>query len=174
MRCTTRVVLLLTISLCTAYTACAQTSAAPEDARPWFERCLVGMEVGTTGAQFGYSDLHETIYASRFNGHDIVEHAVSADVEYLVIWARDGDWAYYDSKVARKCPGLGARDVLLVRVQNEPGQLGRVLAALAARNLNIEYGYSSGGPDDEKGLVLVPSDMEAALEALTEFTPGPR
>jgi len=69
---------------------------------------------------------------------------------------------------------VGARDVLLVRVQNEPGQLGRVLAALAARNLNIEYGYSSGGPDDEKGLVLVPSDMEAALEALTEFTPGPR
>ena len=69
---------------------------------------------------------------------------------------------------------VGARDVLLVRVQNEPGQLGRVLAALAARNLNIEYGYSSGGPDDEKGLVLVPSDMESALEALTEFTPGPR
>ncbi|HOO19876.1 MAG TPA: ACT domain-containing protein [Kiritimatiellia bacterium] len=67
---------------------------------------------------------------------------------------------------------VGARDVLLVRVQNEPGQLGRVLAALAARNLNIEYGYSSGGPDDEKGLVLVPSDMEAAMAALAAFRPG--
>lgn len=109
---TTRVVLLLAISLGTTYSACAQTPAASANARPWFERCLVGMEVGTTGAQFGYSDLHETIYASRFNGHDIVEQAVSANVEYLVIWARDGDWAYYDSKVARKCPGLGERDVL--------------------------------------------------------------
>jgi hypothetical protein len=37
---------------------------------------------------------------------------VAAHVEYLVIWARDGDWAYYNSKVADKCPGLGTRDVL--------------------------------------------------------------
>jgi hypothetical protein len=65
---------------------------------------------------------------------------------------------------------VAARDVLLIRVENEPGQLGRVLAALAARNLNIEYGYSSGGPDDEKGLVLVPSDMDAALDALADFS----
>ena len=61
---------------------------------------------------------------------------------------------------------VGAREVLLVRVENEPGQLGRVLAALAERNLNIEYGYSSGGPGDEKGLVLVPSDLDEALDAL--------
>ena len=70
------------------------------------------MEVGTTGAQFGYSDLHDTQYASRFNGRDIVQKCVEANVEYLVIWTRDGDWAYYDSQIVRKCPGLGARDVL--------------------------------------------------------------
>lgn len=64
---------------------------------------------------------------------------------------------------------VGARDVLLVRVENEPGRLGRLLAALAARNLNLEYGYSSGGPGDEKGLVLVPSDMDKALGALEEL-----
>lgn len=64
---------------------------------------------------------------------------------------------------------VGARDVLLVRVENEPGQLSRLLAALAARNLNLEYGYSSGGPGDEKGLVLIPSDMDKALGALAEL-----
>lgn len=61
---------------------------------------------------------------------------------------------------------VAAREVLLIRVANEPGELGRVLTTLAAYNLNIEYGYSSGGPGDEKGLVLVPSDTAVALEVL--------
>ena len=63
---------------------------------------------------------------------------------------------------------VAAREVLLIQVANEPGELGRVLQSLAAHNLNIEYGYSSGGPDDEKGLVLVPSNVDAALEVLRE------
>ena len=63
---------------------------------------------------------------------------------------------------------VAAREVLLIRVANEPGELGRVLTALAAHNLNIEYGYSSGGPDEEKGLVLVPSDVDAALAVLRQ------
>ena len=58
--------------------------------------------------------------------------------------------------------------MLLILVANEPGELGLVLKMLADHNLNIEYGYSSGGPDDEKGLVLVPSDIDAALEVLRQ------
>lgn len=61
---------------------------------------------------------------------------------------------------------VAAREVLLIRVANEPGELGRVLNALARHDLNIEYGFSSGGPNDEKGLVLVPSDVARALEVL--------
>ena len=61
---------------------------------------------------------------------------------------------------------VAAREVLLIRVANEPGELARMLAALAQHNLNIEYGYSAGGPGDEKGLVLVPSDVDAALDVL--------
>ena len=61
---------------------------------------------------------------------------------------------------------VAAREVLLVRVANEPGELARMLEALAQHNLNIEYGYSSGGPGNEKGLVLVPSDVDAALAVL--------
>ncbi len=86
--------------------------AATVDTLPWFQRCLVGMEVGPTGAQFGYSDRDEMLYASRFNGRDITRLCRDANVEYLVIWARDGDWAYYNSQVVPKCPGLGERDVL--------------------------------------------------------------
>ncbi len=84
----------------------------PESTQRWYEKHLVGMEVGPTGAQFGYSEPTDVVYARRFNGRDIVRKCVEANSEYLVIWARDGDWAYYDSKVARKCPGLGERDVL--------------------------------------------------------------
>lgn len=64
---------------------------------------------------------------------------------------------------------VAARDVLLVRVENEPGQLAGVLEALAERGLNVDYGYSSGGPGGEKGLVLVPSDVDAAIEALGQL-----
>lgn len=64
---------------------------------------------------------------------------------------------------------VAARPVLLVQAANEPGELGRVLAALARRNVNVEYGYSSGGPGAEKGFVLVPSDMDKALRAMEEL-----
>ncbi len=77
----------------------------------WYQTNLVGMEVGPTGAQFG-SDPSDTNYAARFNGADIVRHCVEANGEYLVIWARDGEYAYYNSRLQPKCPGLGERDVL--------------------------------------------------------------
>lgn len=77
----------------------------------WYERCLVGMEVGPTGAQFG-SDPTDVGYAANFNGVDVVRACLAANSEYVVIWARDGEYAYYDSKVMPKCPGLGERDVL--------------------------------------------------------------
>ena len=64
---------------------------------------------------------------------------------------------------------VAVRDVLRVQVANEPGAMGRVLTALAGRNLNIEYGYSAGGPGDEKGLVLVVADVDAALAALADI-----
>ena len=72
------------------------TNAADE---PWFTRSLVGMEVGPTGAQFGHSDKGDTRYCARFDGREIVRRCVAAHCDYLVIWARDGDYAYYDSKL---------------------------------------------------------------------------
>ena len=78
---------------------------------PWYEKHLIGMEVGPTGAQWG-SDLRDTGYAAEFSGTDIVAKQIEIGSEYLVIWGRDGEWAYYDSKLMPKAPGLGDRDPL--------------------------------------------------------------
>ena len=53
------------------------------------------MEVGPTGAQSG-SDPKDLGYAARFDGPAVVQRCVQAGCEYVVIWARDGEYAYYD------------------------------------------------------------------------------
>lgn len=80
--------------------------------RAWFESALVGIETGPTGAQFGHSDTNDTRYCARFNGREIVRQGVAAHSEYLGLWVRHGDYAYYDSKLLPKAPGLGSRDPL--------------------------------------------------------------
>lgn len=85
-------------------------SGATEPA--WYRDVLVGLEVGPTGAQFGNSDPEDRVYCRHFDGQEIVRRSVEAGAEYLVIWARDGDYAYYDSKLLPKAPGLEDRDVL--------------------------------------------------------------
>ena len=99
------------------FAALASVQAFPSHAqdttdRPWFERSIVGMEVGPTGAQFGHSDPQDTRYCKVWNGKEIVEACVQANAEYLVLWLRDGDYAYYNSKLLPKAPGLGDRDPL--------------------------------------------------------------
>lgn len=83
---------------------------------PWYERCLVGMEVGPTGAQWG-SDPRDIGYAASFSGADIVAKQMEVGSEYLVLWGRDHEWAYYDSTLMPKCPGLGDRDPLREAVE---------------------------------------------------------
>jgi hypothetical protein len=93
-------------------TGSVRPSAHGAEAPAWFARALVGMEVGPTGAQFGHSDSNDLRYAARFDGREIVRRCVAAHSEYLVLWVRDGDYAYYNSKLLPKAPGLGARDPL--------------------------------------------------------------
>lgn len=102
----------ITLSLC--FAALFSRPQTPEKA--WFRTALVGMEVGPTGAQSG-SDPDDKGYAARFNGREIVQKCVEAGCEYVVIWARDGEYAYYDSKLQPKAPGLGRRDVLREAVE---------------------------------------------------------
>lgn len=99
--------------LALAHPANAQTQAVPASDRDtaWFQRSLVGLEVGPTGSQFGGTPKDKG-FATKFNGRDIVRATKDGGAEYLVIWAREGDWAFYDSKLQPKPPGLGDRDVL--------------------------------------------------------------
>jgi len=70
-------------------------------------RSLVGIEVGPTGA-----NDKDDIYMSKARGKDIVQNVLKAKAQYLVIFMKDQNFAYYDSKIARKCPQLGNRDLL--------------------------------------------------------------
>ncbi|MCL5095943.1 MAG: beta-galactosidase trimerization domain-containing protein [Candidatus Omnitrophica bacterium] len=92
-------------------------NAKGSSAAGWFHRDLVGMEVGPTGAQFGHSDTNDTRFCSRFDGREIVRRCIAAHCQYVVIWARDGDFAYYASKLLMKAPGLGNRDPLREAVE---------------------------------------------------------
>lgn len=100
--------------LCGLFLAClcgfSQAQQVPQSA--WYQHALTGMEVGPTGAQFGNSDPNDTRYAARFDGREIVRRCVAAHAQYVVLWARDGDFAYYNSKLLPKAPGLGTRDPL--------------------------------------------------------------
>lgn len=87
------------------------TGVASAQTVPWYERLLLGMEVGPTGAQFG-TEAGDPLYARRFSGGEILRRCAQAGAEYVVIWARDGAYTYYDSAVQPKAPGLGHRDVL--------------------------------------------------------------
>ena len=96
--------IVLGIVLSVVATASAQSPA------PWFERLLVGMEVGPTGEEYGAQRSGDARFCKLWDGREIVRRAAAADCEYLVLWARDGDWAYYDSRLLPKAPGLGKRD----------------------------------------------------------------
>ncbi len=62
------------------------------------------------------------------------------------------------------------RDVLLLELSNQPGSLGGVAERLGAAGVNIEYAYCAGGPNVDKGLVVIRvNDTEKALEVLKEM-----
>ncbi len=100
---------------------------------PWFRKSLVGLEVGPTGSQFG-SSTHDTGFAVRFNGRDIARASKDCGAEYLVIWTREGDWAFYNSKLQPKPPGLGERDVLREAVDE-----GRTLGLPIIAYCQVQY-----------------------------------
>ena len=119
-------------------------SNGPANSSPWYRNVLVGMEVGPTGAQFG-SDPSDVGYAAQFDGRAIVKQCVAAGCEYVVIWARDGEYAYYDSKVMPKCPGLGTRDVLRETVQE--ARIGTVCRSLPTAWCSREAIFSTHHPE---------------------------
>jgi hypothetical protein len=65
------------------------------------------------------------------------------------------------------------RDVLAVELENRPGALARVLEALAAENINIEYAYVASGTAPGRALgVFHTSNPKRALKILAEPANG--
>ena len=61
------------------------------------------------------------------------------------------------------------REVLAVEVDHHPGALVRVLEAIAAENINIEYAYSAEGATPGKSLgIFHTSNPKRALQVLTD------
>jgi hypothetical protein len=60
-------------------------------------------------------------------------------------------------------------DVLVAEVPNRPGVAAKLGKALAAAGINIEYTYfSSGSPDSPALMVFMVSDLERALQTLSQ------
>jgi hypothetical protein len=74
---------------------------------PWYRRLRVGIEIGPN-----HVNDQDQIFYSRATGKEFIESLVKAKAEYGVIYGKDEEFAYYNSKVARKCPNLKERDLL--------------------------------------------------------------
>jgi hypothetical protein len=58
-------------------------------------------------------------------------------------------------------------EVLMIEHDNRPGTLSEIAKKLAAKKVNIEYAYLTGGPHLKKGLlVLRPDNIKKASEIL--------
>jgi hypothetical protein len=61
-------------------------------------------------------------------------------------------------------------DVLCIEAANERGVLGKIADALSRANVNIEYAYFAAGATAPKGMIVLrPSDVEKARQALTDL-----
>jgi hypothetical protein len=67
----------------------------------------VGIEWGPTGG-----NDKDANYMARAGGREIIRHLLKARAEYAVVFMKDMEFAYYNSRVARRCPNLGGRDLL--------------------------------------------------------------
>jgi hypothetical protein len=68
---------------------------------------LVGIEIGPTGA-----NDRDAVYMAEATGAKWVQALLDAKAEYGVVFMKDQNFAYYNSKLVRKCPNLGQRDLL--------------------------------------------------------------
>ena len=82
-------------------------SSAEMGEQPWYGRMLVGLEYGPTGGNDG-----DDVYMAGITGREIIDNVRRANAEYIIVFMKDYDFAYYNSKMGRKAPNLGNRDLL--------------------------------------------------------------
>ena len=74
---------------------------------PWYRKLKVGIEIGPTGDNDG-----DDIFMSKATGKEWIEQCVAANAEYVVLFMKDFEFAFYDSRIAQQCPNLKGRDLL--------------------------------------------------------------
>ena len=72
-------------------------SPAETGEQPWFRRMLVGLEYGPTGANDG-----DDVYMAGITGREIIDNVRRANAEYIIVFMKDHDFAYYNSKAGNK------------------------------------------------------------------------
>lgn len=85
----------------------AKPAQPTRETLPWYRRALVGIEIGPTGA-----NDKDNVFMSKATGKAFIEHCRTTRAEYVVVFMKDQNFAYYNSQVARKCPNLGERNLL--------------------------------------------------------------
>jgi hypothetical protein len=79
-----------------AIAAGSYSSEAEEPPIAWYRRLLVGVEIGPTGA-----NDKDSIYMSGARGSEWVEALRRGRAQYGVVFMKDQDFAYYNSRLAR-------------------------------------------------------------------------
>jgi hypothetical protein len=86
--------------------------------------------------------------------HSVVRMIVSDPTKALMLLGERGVLAFEN-------------DVLCIDAVNEMGVLGRIADALSRAEVNIEYAYFATGGTSPKGIIVLrPSDVEKARQAL--------
>ena len=87
--------------------------------------------------------------------HSVVRMIVSDPTKALMLLGERGVLAFEN-------------DVLCIDAVNERGVLGKIAEALSRAQVNIEYAYFASNGTSPKGMIILrPSDVEKARQALT-------
>lgn len=108
-------------------------------------------ELARIGEVAGAAGLNiEAVSAFTGGGKGIIHVLVDDDERALEVFSEAG----FDVKAAR--------NVVVVPVENKPGELGRICRTLADAEINIEQAYISA----DSGLVVICDDVDGAKDIL--------
>ena len=88
----------------------------------WYLKDSVGIEFGPTG-----STVNDQDFMGKMSGADIVEKALVANAQYLILFCKDSEYTYYKSKYRPMPESLGGRDLLSEVCEAAEGRDIRVL-----------------------------------------------
>ena len=112
--------------------------------------------------------LSRTCQALAKEGINILALSMSDTVDHAVVRLIAGDTKKAGQVLKQLHTTVQERQVILMDMSNQPGQLATVAQKLTEAGINIEYAYGTSVPGQAMGrLVLRTSDIEATISALS-------